>query len=169
MKDVIYWLHESWLAVGETCLQRSWKEIGVILDDRFLHEDEIPLARLFGISDDDYVDTTEEFDEERLCHKTLSDTDIVRIVLGDEDTENDETEDDDIENTIDESVLISPSTNTQTIDFIYENRMQITHNTAIDSLSYALQWAEMNHVDLAYILAIRKVREIAMEKSILDK
>lgn len=81
------------------------------MDDRFLHEGEIPLARLLGISDDVYVDTAEEFEEERLCRNTLSDTDIGWIVMGDE-----ENEDDDIESTIDESVLISPSTDTHTID-----------------------------------------------------
>lgn len=45
--------------------------------------------------------------------------------------------------------------------------MQIAHNTAIDFLNYALQWAEMNNVDLAdrrKDFAIRESREIATEK-----
>lgn len=172
LKDVVFWLHESWQEVGETCVKRSWKEIGVIDDDCFVDEDDLPLARLVGLSDCESSDIPEEIEEERLCNKRLSDREIVRMVLGDETDEDGEDEDDESDDIVDDPVLITSSIETNPADnnpCFENNNSPVSHRKTIESLNNALEWAEVNSIDLAFIFALRKVREIAMEKIIMDK
>ncbi|XP_055527272.1 jerky protein homolog-like [Wyeomyia smithii] len=85
LKDVSFWLHEAWMDVSETVIQRSWKNIGWIVGTNLLHEDSVPLhaeifALVFNKDDKSSGDTDEEgndvnavaeHDEEDLILKSI--------------------------------------------------------------------------------------------------
>lgn len=47
LKDVAFWLNEAWMSVSQSVLQQAWRNIGVCVGSKLLHEDDVPLSVLF--------------------------------------------------------------------------------------------------------------------------
>lgn len=157
LKHAAFWLHEAWLEVTPKVVQSSWKKIGMVVGDSFMHEDDVPLKTLFGITDDEYTrNFTTDFIEEELCVDEYTEADIIGMVNGDDNqnSSNDEDEDFDSSQTapmdIDDITSTGPS---------YSRDQQ-----AVNCLSFLIEWAEGNELDLNDILYLRRMKGSVLAK-----
>lgn len=163
LKDVVFWLFEAWQEVLSTTITRSWKQIGVVENNNLIDEDEIPLAILFSAPAPEPLLFTPELEEERIAHTQLSDSQIIRIVNGQSERFNES--DSNNEDNEDDEWRVVENSSTEIID-LHNSTEQNPHKTAINNLNNTIEWAEKNNLDLAYILSLRKIREIAMRKAL---
>lgn len=159
LKDVVFWLHESWESVLPNTIEKSWKQIGLVHNGRLVDEDDVPLAFLFNVPRAETEEFLEEIEEERICHKHYSDSQIVNMVLGQSMVESDGSDDE-------EWVDVDMEENYTEIQRMIISVEGNVHTQAIKSLDNVLSWAEQCDLDLADILYLRKIRETAMKKSL---
>lgn len=163
LKDVSYWLHESWMNVSQKAIQRSWKNIGWTVGSSLLHEDDVPLQILFNSPKDTEAVKTVKYDEEELCVDDYSDADIIALVRNDGTNDCDEDDDIDVreERTDEDSFLegLIPAEPPQ---------LTRTQQVAYD-LNRIIDWAEDKHLDMADILHLRKIHIKAQQMSLNDE
>lgn len=101
-------------------------------------------------------------DEDR-CIDDYSDTDILAIVNNEESYEtdfHDEDDDDSVESLVEpDNIECDEARPAETVE-------QSQHYRAVKCLSFALEWAEENGLDMNDILHLRKIRSIGLEKCV---
>nr|XP_029711555.1 tigger transposable element-derived protein 2-like [Aedes albopictus] len=163
LKDVAFWLNEAWMSVSQSVLQQAWRNIGVCVGSKLLHEDDVPLSLLFQqTSRVQAVESSGLPDEDR-CIDDYSDTDILAIVNNEESYEtdfHDEDDDDSVEPLVEpDNIECDEARPAETVE-------QSQHYRAVKCLSFALEWAEENGLDMNDILHLRKIRSIGLEKCV---
>lgn len=158
LKDVAFWLNEAWMDVSEEILKKSWKNIGMLVGEKLIHEDDVPLKTLFNVAENEIVpdDRYHSIDEE-ICIDDYTDADIIEMVNAeDKEATDDDFEDEDIDDSltnymdIDSCDLDEPSTS--------------RHQKAVNCLTFAINWAEENDFELPDILHLRKIKSVALSK-----
>ncbi|XP_062558218.1 jerky protein homolog-like [Armigeres subalbatus] len=155
LKDVAFWLQESWMEVSQNVIQRSWKNIGVMVGTKLMHEDDVPLATLFNMPNVETDVAPFEYLEEDLCVDDYNDADIIAMVKVGQNSEEECLEDED------------PDESETTMDI--ENLAPLDDTTcsdqkAVECLNYTIRWAEENGFELVDILHLRKIKSAALDK-----
>lgn len=106
MKDIVFWISDAWTNVSKESLQQSWSKLWPELNfcdsqrakkDNVSEEAEIlKLLRKIPGSQEIGQDELDEWVDDVSAHEVLTDDDIVKIVSGNtqDDDESDESEDD---------------------------------------------------------------------------
>lgn len=162
MKDVCFWMHEAWGELHNTVIQQSWKKIGVILDNKLVHDDDVPLSRLFNINKSEDIIIGYNAEERYAC-KVITDEDILTIVLDDQSAMDEELEQSDLN--VSETAQHPESTVSNSHE-LCESPEVINNIDAVRMLDKIVEWADASDLSIEDAIFLRRIREIAMKKSI---
>ncbi|XP_055527029.1 jerky protein homolog-like [Wyeomyia smithii] len=160
MKDVCFWIHDAWTEVQNTVIQLSWRKIGVIFNDKLVHEDDVPLTQLLNI---DKSENTMEphIVEERYVSKAYTDEDILSMVLDDQ-SASEELEQ--LELNFAETAPGSESAASGSYQQD-ESPEVINDIEAVRMLDKIVDWADASDLSIDDVIFFRRIREIALKKS----
>ncbi|XP_055589114.1 tigger transposable element-derived protein 2-like [Uranotaenia lowii] len=149
-------VHEAWIELGDVVIQQSRKKIGIVIGDKFVHEDNIPLAQLMCTRNNRDDSMIAHNVEERYASKAYTDAEILNLVLDDQSATNEEAEHP-------EEPDQSASHITEMDESSYEGTT--SHAEAVGMFDKIIDWAAESSLPIDDIMCLR-ILQVAMVKSL---